>query len=238
MKAALLLAATLSKWVYTRTGIDLPPNVDQLVNHERYVIVKPKSIYDKDEIKEDGRTCVIVHRGTDSIDDLEHDIESQFDHGCTKDGYVRAFADSLNEFKSDQKADMVKLKEEGTCRRYIMVGHSLGGATVAAWGKDPDVKHKITFGEPKTCCGSPQKDLNHWRVINGLLKEDHDPIPALPKRDNAYHCTSNVMQVKSGADIHASHIEDRSVPQDVPMLDMKWHAIGDYIVSIEASNSI
>ena len=48
MKAALLLAATLSKWVYTRDGTELPPDVEQLINHERYVIVKPKTIFDKE----------------------------------------------------------------------------------------------------------------------------------------------------------------------------------------------
>lgn len=238
MKAALLLAATLSKWVYTRDGTELPPDVEQLINHERYVIVKPKSIFDKDGIKEDGRTCVIIHRGTDSVDDLVHDAKSQFNHGCTTEGYVQAFSDSLGEFKDEQKADMVKLKKEGTCRRFALVGHSLGGATVAAWGPDPDVKHKITFGEPKACCGEPKRDIKHWRVINGHLTGDHDPVPALPKRDDAYHCTSNVMQVRSGADIDISHLADRSAPQDVPVLNMKWHAIGDYIDSIEESTSI
>jgi len=238
MKAALLLAATLSKWVYTRDGSELPPDVEQLANHNRYAIVKPKTIFGKEEIKEDGKTCVIVHRGTDSVDDLIHDSESQFEDRCTNNGFVKAFSDSLDEFKDDQTNDMEILKEDGTCQRFIMVGHSLGGATVAAWGPDPDVEHKITFGEPKTCCGSTKKDMKHWRVINGVLSGDHDPVPSLPKRENAFHCTGNVMQVLPGENIKVDHMADRSDPKDVPLLDMKWHKITDYINSIDNSNAI
>lgn len=231
MKAALFLAATLSQWVY-KDGHEIPPNVEKLVEKERYAIVKPNGIFEEDDNED---TCVIVHRGTSDLDDVIHDLESQVDHEC-EHGHVKAFVDSLGEFRESQHNDMKKLSKEGTCKRYIMTGHSLGGATVSAWGEDPRITYKVTFGEPRACCGNGKSNHLHWRVINGFFDDHHDPVPSFPRRDNVRHCTSNVVQV--GVDKKATFVSGADVPPDGKFADKKWHAIGDYIDSIKGLSDI
>lgn len=236
MKAAILLAATLSSWVYDQDSIDIPPNVEKLVDHERYAIVKPKTIFSDDD-EDESDDCVIVHRGTSTLDDAIHDMDAQVFDECTDDGYVKAFVDSLSEFRADQEADMEKLKRAGTCKKFLMTGHSLGGATVSAFGDHPDVTFKATFGEPKTCCRGSHNDFKHWRVINGFFEGSHDPIPSFPRHKDIHHCSGNTIEFKSGvAPVYSRG--DVNGPSRGKVGDLHWHHISNYMESIKGSSGI
>lgn len=109
--------------------------------------------------------CVIVHKGSSSLDDFVKDLESELD--CS------AFERSLDEFYLDQLDAITQSK----CTKFTGTGHSLGGATVELLSlRNPSLFTDIvTFGAPRLACTNITLTPELSRVH--LLG---DPVPALP----------------------------------------------------------
>jgi len=176
----LFVMALLCQWVYDPTGRPLPSGV-VAVHHtaDRFAVVS---------VEELG--CVVVHRGTDSMRDILRDIQAEVDAGVhCHQHYLRAFKESLSEFRAEQDAVMEDLLVRGVCSSFMVTGHSLGGATATiTHGTDERVTNSFTFGAPRTCCGDNTALSGHLRVVNGdVSTAKHDPVPAFP-RGKMHHC--------------------------------------------------
>lgn len=236
MKANLMVLAALCKWVYHGgSETDLPHDSELLVDHPRYAILKSGTSLDTFT---NGHVCVVVHRGTASADDMIHDIESQIGDECTPEGWIKPFRESLLEFRDQHEKDLAELKQNGDCEKYILTGHSLGGATAAVYGANHDIIMRVTFGEPKSCCGpakhhSSFEYSNHIRVINGnITKVANDPVPSWPRHDHYHHCSPRIVELEHHK-VTKLVTRDVDTPQHGHIANIGHHKIDSYLHSLQ-----
>lgn len=183
MHALILTFALLSEWIYDPHHKPWPVGEEYhpVVYNRRVALVASR----------DNNTCIVVHRGTASADDIYYDILAELDGTCVDGGdYLEAFKESYD----DESHDLIynAIPEVG-CYDIYSTGHSLGGVTAIIAYKTKLsglVNTVVTFGSPKMCCGEDLvADDNILRVTN-----KYDPVPALPMhlKDNVFHCGKKV----------------------------------------------
>lgn len=211
----LLLFAMLNKWVYTHDESLLPEIATEVYHDERVGMVVLRD-----------ETCVVVHRGTWSAEDLYYDLKSELYQKCNNIGFLEPFFES---YEHDHNIDML-VQEQG-CVSVYYTGHSLGGVTARmaselAYHKVP-IKGLVTFGEPKACCGININTVNSTRIING-----QDPIPSLPTGKVPQHCSSKVLNL-----VEKTWLDDLDYPYDVPSHPLYRlvhnHRMSSYVNSVE-----
>lgn len=210
--------AMLNKWIYNTETHTLPRGFTELYHDDRVGLVKF-----------DRQSCVVVHRGTDSIRDLFHDFESQIYQTCSGE-FLDIFEDS---FKETTNIDHI-IKEE-KCKYLYYTGHSLGGITALISARlsklDIPIKNIITYGEPRGCCNTKIQNLNVLRIIN-----HDDPIAALPLSNGEInHCTSSTLKL---IDENGMWIEDSNYPTSAKINNLELHHIDSYITSISKLKKI
>lgn len=205
MSPLLLLFALLSEWVYDPSA-PVPWGLTPLLIEERVSVVTDNS-----------GTCVVVFRGTDSINDLFEDLIAQATSRCGDDKLLVPFTNSYNEIDMERVGAIVN---GPPCRTNYLTGHSLGGAmaTIAkVKGKIPG--KVITFGEPRTCCGISDDGT---RIVN-----KRDPIPALPVHSTVSHCADHGIELPTHTDVY-----DKDWPTLAVNYNVMDHRISHYITDL------
>lgn len=212
MSPLILLFALLSQWIYTPTLSPPPWGLTPLLIEERVAVVTDK----------ESGTCVVVFRGTDSIDDFFEDLISQVTDRCDNEmGILKPFLDSYKKIDMQKVKDVVKGPECRTKGIYL-TGHSLGGAMASIAKLKSDVYGKVvTFGEPRTCCNTDHETYG-LRVVN-----KRDPIPALPLHTNVRHCANHGLLLPSNVDQYGKRWP--SLPDNYSILD---HRMSHYITDL------
>lgn len=210
----LLLLITLNQWIYTHDKELLPETITEVYHDDRVGLVK----FDN--------TCIVVHRGTWSLEDIMYDLESELYQQCNMYGYIVPFYES---YEHDNNIDML-ITDQG-CTSVIYTGHSLGGVT-ARMAADfsthgVHILDLVTFGEPKSCCNGKQSSFKSTRIVNGM-----DPIPVMPTGNTPKHCTINALNI-----VEKKWYKDIEYPSTMPKHSLYHlyhnHKVNAYEKSIE-----
>lgn len=224
MYNAILVLALISQWIY-EPSYDDTRYFQPLTIHERFGIVRLHEYSFE-------HNCILVHRGTDSVDDVLHDFVASIDSRCSTRGFLQTFERSYLEYSKQMYEEMKKHLYKGTCSGYIATGHSLGGSNAIISSKDLEkwITHVVTFGSPRTCCGDVD-ELKLTRVVNGdsFNVGMIDPIVSLPVHKNVNNCGGSIFSVtKSNMLLGQKSSNNRS-----SVLEIEKHLIKNYINSIE-----
>lgn len=173
---------------------------------------------------DDGYTCYYAFRGTYSLDDIFHDLESDRQQ-CNNNTFTDAFVDSYKELENDFLTSLDYFKD--SCQTIYLTGHSLGGSmAIIAQDRIPYESTVVTFGSPKTCCNKV-KDLgdSQLRVV-----DLQDPIPYMPNlQGGPFHCTDHILNLESGE----YEINSQStVPKHI-FEEILHHRINHYISKLD-----
>lgn len=207
-KDTLVKYTELISWIYSDLGgnnlTNIPERFTRLDGDERWALFQ------------DNLTpghCTLLHRATYDTNEILTDLYSQFTVSQNKNGiYVNPefWKSYTQEIQLQQNNALQKYISNGTCTSLDLVGHSLGGATVAMAAVDNGSKllkgkinNIITFGNPRPF--STTQDPWWWlwwgkdrsqtcNNFNNLARgnvlrfahikssnhDDGDPVPALP----------------------------------------------------------
>lgn len=206
----LVLLAQICKWVYDTKNDFSVVGFENMVANERVALLKNKK-----------GMCIVAHRGTYSLDDIEKDIFAQIDPICKKSNYVDSFYESFKEETNGLDLE--------NCSEIIFTGHSLGGVMAIIHGEKFHKEHSekkisiVTFGAPKACC-IEKKELG-FSILR--VENARDPIPSLPftPKDSVVHCSSHSLHANSQKVIF------KSPTLPIPSIDMKinYHHIDKYL---------
>ena len=225
MYNAFLVLALICQWIYNPSTEDTQ-FFKPLTVSKRFGIVRLHDYSFR-------HNCVIVHRGTDSADDVLHDFISQIENKCDQVGLVETFRESLEEYSNDLYFEMKRHLFSGTCSGYIVTGHSLGGANAIISATDAAdwVSFIVTFGSPRTCCDKFDKDsIELIRVVNGENGQG-DPIPGLPRHGNVHNCGGRFISISSGDFMVASKGRSENEIHG-SVFNMPKHSISEYIKAL------
>lgn len=177
-------------------------------------------------------TCIIANRGTSSLSDIIDDIDSQLTNECIR-GFPKAFIAHLNKFVHHQRTVMEHFIDSNYCTTFFGTGHSLGGATIDMFQHDSIVQ-KVTFGQPKTCCGETKINTT-IRVINCKNVKKCDPISLLPLHHNLHSCGNNSILLHSN--YYSIEIGEHTHDFGSPRLHHVKHYVNK-IMSMDINNNI